>query len=467
MRRRPAILLALPLALLGARGSSPDPDALPPEVAAALQGVVSVKVREVENVPVFRDGRFVVEPIEGRGAGSGVVVSEQGLILTNAHVVEGGSAVLVRFPSGEEADAQVLSVDEASDLALLRAGSGPFRPVPFADDGLPQPGSAAFVIGDRAEAGPSVSWARIGRHRHVRVGARPLEFWCAVEAQIGPGNSGGAVVDADGRLLGMPALEIHYAAASPRAALPAAGLFIPASHLRRALLKMTQGPTAIWPWIGLLLDDPLLAASEGRRFADDQAPTVRRVLPGSPAEQAGLLAGDRIISIGSRHPRDGFDALDAVLDLAPGGKVGVGIERGGKRLAIVVTAGRRPPDPRPDPVDDFALHTGVRLEKRLDPADGREMLALAGLSPGARSDLLPSEAGLFASGPILSSLLPGQDALAGGSRRIPITSPEDLSPLVARCFVGDQFVALAHWTGDGRETVDRAHVHRKIYPLVL
>ncbi len=145
----------------------------------------------------------------------------------------------------------------------------------------------------------------------------------------------------------------------------------------------------------------------------------------------------------------------------------VGVERSGSALDLVVSVVARPPDPRPDPLDDFTLHTGLRLTPRLDPDQGRPQIASSGLSERARSEMLPFEAELFASGPILGALLPGQDALAGSSKRSPVASTGDLSDLLPRCFVNEQFVALAHWTSDSGRTVDRAHVHRKIYPVVI
>ena len=162
-----------------------------------------------------------------------------------------------------------------------------------------------------------------------------------------------------------------------------------------------------------------------------------------------------------------FDALDAVLDLSAGGTVRIEVSRGPERISLLATVGTRPPDPRPEPLDDFTLHTGLRLVPRSDSEAGRMVLASAGLSPRLMSELLPFEADLFASSPILGSLLPGQDALSGGTKRPAVTSADDLASLLPRCFVGDQFVALAHWTTGDMKTLDRAHVHRKIYPVVL
>jgi S1-C subfamily serine protease len=450
-----------------APSTSPAIDIVPQAVAAAVKGVVTLRVREIKKAPVFRGGRFEWEPVEGSGVGSGVVLSSDGLIVTNAHVVSGSSEVRIRFAPGEEVEGRVLAVDEASDLALVRAARGSFRAIEFAEGALPESGTPAFVVGDRADAGPEVAWGTIGSHRKVRAGARPLEFWCEVKASVGPGDSGGALLNRSGRLIGIPSLMIQYNPGASAVSAGAVGLFIPAAHVHRVVARMLRNPAVAWAFLGALLDDPLLAASEGRNFEDSQGARVRRVFPGSPAERAGLRPGDRITAIGNRPARDDFDALDAVLDLSPGGSVRIVVSRGAERIELTATVGTRPPDPRPDPLDDFTLHTGLRLVPRADAEAGLTVLASAGMSPRLMSELLPLEADLFASSPILGSLLPGQDALAGGSKRPSPTSAEDLASLLPRCFVGEEFVALAHWTTGDMRTIDRAHVHRKVYPVVL
>src|SRR2546422_2915064 len=126
---------------LAAVPPKPAGDAIPEPVAAAFGAIVSVRVHEVVKVPVFRGGRFMREQVEGLGAGSGVVVSEDGLILTNAHVVAGATRVDIATADGRDLSASVVSVDEASDLALLKTSGGRLRSVPFSEDGLPAPGT--------------------------------------------------------------------------------------------------------------------------------------------------------------------------------------------------------------------------------------------------------------------------------------------------------------------------------------
>ncbi len=472
MRHCRFVITVLAAALLGApaaraaAGTASKANALPAAVAAAFESVVGVRVKERETVPVFHGGRFQREEVDGIGAGSGVAISDDGLILTNAHVIASSTEVSVRLADGREVLARVEGVDEASDLALLRAPGTGLRPLAFAEGPLPPPGTGVFVLGNRQDLGPEVVWAKIGPHALARVGARPLEFWSEVEAPVGPGNSGGALLDANGRLLGVPSLLVSYVPDDASPVSRSAGLFIPAAHALRAVRRMTTRPSPPWPWIGLLLEDPLMAASEGRAW-DGGGLRVRHVLPGSPAEAAGFRRGDRILSIGSRRPRDGFEALDAVLDLEPGQAARVTVERGGAALALEPVTEARPADPRPEALDDFALHTGIRLEVRPGSAEERPTLAFAGMSAQARREIPHFEAALFADGQNLGSLLPGQDLLAGDTRRLPITTPLDLSALLPRCFVEEQFVALVHWTQAGRQTVDRAYVHRKVYPVVL
>ncbi|HEU4400608.1 MAG TPA: S1C family serine protease, partial [Candidatus Polarisedimenticolia bacterium] len=449
-------------------GSTAD-STIPPAVAAALSSVVGVGVREVEKVPIFHNGRFRNEEVEGLGAGSGVVISEEGLILTNAHVVAGAREVHVRLLTGREIDAAVVSVDEASDLALLRAPGIGLPAIPFSDEPLPPSGSVAFVLGNRADRGTEVAPGRIGPHRHVRAGARPIEFWCEVEAPVGPGDSGGALLDSAGRLLGIPSLLVSYASEGSHPTPSPVGLFIPAAHARRALRLMLSTPALPWPFIGLLLDDPLLASGSGPPREDDTAVRVRRVMPGSPAAAAGLQVGDRITAIGERPVGDRFEALDAVLDLEPGRSVSLRFERDGRPATITLKPGRRPADPRPDGPDDFALHTGLNLDSRPGEPGRRDAapLAFARMTPRARSEMPLLEAALFDAGPSLEAILPGRDALEGRAKHLPIFTAEDLSAILPRCFVKEQFVALVHWDLGGRQTLDRAYVHRKIYPVVL
>jgi S1-C subfamily serine protease len=445
----------------------PGADTLPEPVASAFGAIVSVRVHEVVKVPVFRGGRFLREPVEGLGAGSGVVVSEDGLILTNAHVVAGGTRVEIATVDGREMGASVVSVDEASDLALLRASGGRFRSVAFADGGPPAPRTPLYVLGNLADRGPQIAWARMGTHAKLRVGARPLEFWSEIEAPIGPGNSGGAILDASGRLVGVPSLLITYTEEAQRTDTHASGLFIPARHARRAMRRMLAGPRAEWPWIGLLLEDQLIAASAGMAWDPARGARVRRVFQDSPAAEAGIKTGDRIVAVGPAATADPFEALDAVLDLTTGEKTTITVERDGRTLDFTVIPSLRPADPRPDPLDDFALHTGFRLQSRAAGREGRSALSLAGMSSFTRRDLPVFEATLFDERPALASILPGQNALDGLTRRLPIPSLDDLAAILARCFVEEQFVALAHWDFGNGKALDRAHVHRKVYPVVL
>ena len=467
--RRWILTVALLLAL-SAQGSSATPpdesaeEAIPREVLDVMQSVVGVEVRELARIPVFRGGRFRRELIEGLGAGSGVVVSADGLILTNAHVVTGSAQVSVRLYSGREVAARVVSLDPASDLALIRVSGETLRPLIPADT-IPSPGSPAFVIGNRGDQGLKVGWAKIGPHQRVRVGARPLEFWSEIEAFVGPGDSGGAVVDVRGRLIGIPSLQILYTSAERKRSLTA-GLFIPIDHALRSLRRMRGGPRVTWPWIGLVLDDPLIALSEGRFFRKDSGPRIRSIVSGGPADGAGLRRGDRIVTIAGRATPDNFAALGAVLGLVPDRPVEVGVEHDGATRIVTLIAGRRPPDPRPNPLDDFTLHTGLRLTPRPRGGDGT-ILSFAGMTPEARGAMPEFEADLFARGVVLDAILPGQDVLAGGSGRVSIRSLDELAALMQRCFVKEQFVALAHWSDRGGSSLDRAHVHRKIYPLIL
>ncbi len=424
-------------------------------------------MHEVVKVPVFRAGRFRREPVDGIGAGSGVIVSDDGLILTNAHVIAGATRVDVTTVDGRSTAAEVLSIDPASDLALLKAAVGRCPVVPFLDGTPPSAGTTLFVLGNYGDRGTQVAWARMGAHGHLRVGARPLEFWSEIEAPIGPGNSGGAILDAGGRLVGIPSLLVTYTEEAASPDLHSSGLFIPAAHVRRALQRMQAGPRAEWPWIGALLDDPIMLASEGKAWDPATGARVRRVYPDSPAAGAGLRPGDRIVAVGGAPSGDIYQALEKVLDLKVGEKTTIAVSRDGAVLDLEIEPALRPADPRPDPLDDFALHTGFRLQPRSDGHEGHPALALAGMTAYTRRDLPLFEANLFDERPALSSILPGQNALEGLTRRLPVPSFADLETILERCFVEEQFVLLAHWDFGGGKSLDRAHVHRKIYPFVL
>jgi S1-C subfamily serine protease len=467
MRRCRSLLSILCLApAIVCASATTDPDPVPAAVSAAIDSVVSVRVRDVKRRAVWREDHFETAEVEGMGAGSGVVVSEDGLILTCAHVVDGARGVRIDLAGGRVETATVVAVDAASDLALLRASGGGYRPIRFASGDVPATGTPAFIVGNRDDRGPEIEPGRIGIHRLVRTGVRPIEFWAEVEGRIGPGNSGGAVLSAQGELIGIPGLQVVMTG-TPESTAGTSGLFIPAAHARRALGRLRNGSRPSWAWLGLLLEDPLLAQTDGRAWLPGDGPVVRQAFVGAPAAAAGCRKGDRIVAIGSRSVRDAFEAQDAVLDLAAGQATTLTIERDGALVLLEIAAALRPDDPRPDPLDDFALHTGLRLQPDLGSRSDVAPIALASMSRAASRGLAGPEAALLAERPRLASVLPGADLLRGGMRRTRVTSEENLASLMTRCFVDDQFVALVHWEVGSGQALDRVHVHRKVYPIII
>lgn len=279
----------------------------------------------------------------GRGGqGSGVVVSPDGLVLTNAHVVAGAEALRLTVADGRPIGARLLGADPDTDLALLRAESGEaLLAAVLGDSAALRVGQLAIAIGNplgfssTVTAGVVSALGRSLPRGHGAAGGRPVEDLVQTDAALNPGNSGGALVDSAGRMIGITtaiiagAQGLCFAVASNTAAL-VLGHLVRFGRVRRAALGLTGQREAV----------PRRAA-RAHGLAQDSGVLVAGVQRGGPAAQGGIEAGDLLLSLGG-EPITGVDAL---LRWLTGERVGAPAEavllrRGGLRRRTVVPAER-------------------------------------------------------------------------------------------------------------------------------
>jgi serine protease DegQ len=262
------------------------------------------------------------------GLGSGVVVSADGLVLTNNHVIEGADQIAVALPGGEPAAARVLGTDPETDLAVLRIKAAGLRPIPFAPPDSVQVGDVVLALGNPFGVGQTVTQGIISATGRNRLGINTFENFVQTDAAINPGNSGGALVDVEGRLVG-----INTAIFSQSGGSQGVGFAIPASLASQVLEQIVAKGRVERGWLGAAASD--LQSKPGGAL-------ISGVQRGGPAQKAGLQPGDIVVAVNGKPVADAAALIDATAALAPGTRAEFAVVRAGKRSPIAIELGRRP-----------------------------------------------------------------------------------------------------------------------------
>ncbi|WP_305988656.1 DegQ family serine endoprotease [Roseibium sp. MMSF_3544] len=284
------------------------------EVAPAVVNVyASRKVVQRQRVsPFFEDPffrRFFGQPGGGfsqprerveSSLGSGVIISADGTVITNHHVIKGADAVRVALSDRREFDADIVLMDERTDLAVLKIrGEGDFEHVSFAGSDSLEVGDIVLAIGNPFGVGQTVTQGIVSALARTQVGVTDFQFFIQTDAAINPGNSGGALVDMTGRLVG-----INTAIFSRSGGSNGIGFAIPAHMARFVAQAADEGGKVRRPWLGATVQLVNAEIAEALSLDRPQGVLVTAVFDGSPAHEAGLKVSDLVVSIEGKEVVD-------------------------------------------------------------------------------------------------------------------------------------------------------------------
>jgi serine protease Do len=358
MRSRALILLAV-LALLVAAGAvyrstteqGPDglartavaaPGDVPGDepvarVAAEVEpSVVQVNVSGVQRTP------FGAQKQEG--IGSGVIYRSDGYIITNNHVVEGARTVEVAFADGTTEQGEVVGTDPITDLAVIKVNRDGLPAASFSDDRQLAVGQLAVAIGSPSGFQSTVTsgvLSGVGREFPPELTGGQQESSLVdllqTDASISPGNSGGALADRDGRVIG---INVAYLPPNETGA-EGIGFAIPSYTVVSVADQLIQSGEAQHPYLGVSVSDLTPQVSNRFGFSAESGALIAKVEPGGPADGAGIRAGDVVTALGSTDIRSSGDLLSALRQYQPGDRVVLTVLREGQKSTFDVQLGER------------------------------------------------------------------------------------------------------------------------------
>ena len=329
-------------------------------VAAVAPAVVSINVLEVQRVQVrdpfsnffndpffeyFFDRRPRTMEREVQNLGSGFVISADGYIVTNEHVVGNATQIEVQFPDGRSMEAELVGSDYASDLALLKVTpDAPLAYLAFAEDAAPIPGEWVIALGNPfglfEAADPTVTVgvvSAVGRTLPTGRQGRLYRDMIQTDAAINRGNSGGPLVNADGDVIG-----VNTAIIGPAGGSVGIGFAVPSDRAMRILDELrADGAVDRSYYTGLQLIDMDRRIAQGLGLAQARGAFVRDVDPRSPAAAAGLQRYDVIVALGDQPVTNRRDFLVGLYDFRPGDDVTLVLIRDGERISTTLEIGRQ------------------------------------------------------------------------------------------------------------------------------
>jgi len=353
-----------------------------PVVARASPAVVNVYaqrvVRSMSRDPFF--GRFSAPRIQ-QSLGSGVIVGSDGVIVTNNHVIEGAQALKVVLADRREFDAELVLADPRVDLAVLRINAGRERlpTLSFANTADAQVGDLVLAIGNPYGLEQTVTSGIISALARTDVGISDYAFFIQTDAAINRGNSGGALVDMNGALVG-----INSAIFSETGGSNGIGFAIPAEMVRRVVESaVSGGRTVIRPWLGARVESVTQERARELGLPRPEGVIVTELYPRSAGERAGLRAGDVILAVGGVEVRDNGGVRYQFATQRPGARVPLTVLREGRQITLTANA-EAPPGGAPE----------ARTLSGRHPLSGARVVTLTPATAEA-SGLDPFKTGVF------------------------------------------------------------------------
>ncbi len=326
--------------------SEPRTEFAPGSLAAAAQkampAVVSINTSKEVRHPRSNDPWFQfffgdVGAQQQAGLGSGVIVSPDGYILTNNHVVEGADQIEVTLSDGRQSKARVIGTDPDTDLAVLKIELEKLPVIVLGNSDHAVVGDTVLAIGNPFGVGQTVTSGIVSALGRNQLGINTFENFIQTDAAINPGNSGGALIDVDGNLLG-----INTAIYSQSGGSMGIGFAIPVSTAKLVMDGLVKDGRVTRGWIGVEPNElsPELAETFGVKAR--QGVIITGVLQAGPAAKAGMLPGDVIVQVNDQAMRSVGEMMTAVAALPPGTPANFGIQRGSESLTLSITPGERP-----------------------------------------------------------------------------------------------------------------------------
>ena len=314
-------------------------------VAAAAQSVVNIyTTQKIEEHPYMNDPMmrryFEYHGIpngesDNTNLGSGVIISQDGYIVTNSHVISKADNIIVMLNDGRKATAKVIGNDVESDLAVIKVDLTGLKPLGFREQST-QVGDVVLAIGNPFGVGQTVTQGIISATGRTGLGINTVEDFIQTDAAINPGNSGGALVDAYGQLVG-----INTAIFSRSGGSMGIGFAIPTEIVKLVMNGIIKDGKVRRGWLGIELQSSM---KDPTKLSDDtQGVEVMNVMPDGPAAKAGLQKGDIITAMDNKPVNDANTLIQMVARKAPNSVVNLQVMRNKAQSSVNVTLGERQP----------------------------------------------------------------------------------------------------------------------------
>ena len=374
----------------------------PAVVTIRSERMVRMTNQTLPDNPFFReffgerfDPRQMPERREG-GMGSGVIVRQDGYILTNNHVVDGAEKVTIELKDGRTLEADVVGTDEPTDLAVLKVDAADLKTLPLGDSDAVRVGDVVLAVGNPLGVGQTVTMGIVSAKGRSTGGNGNggYEDFIQIDAPINRGNSGGALVNTEGELIG-----INSQILSPSGGNIGIGFSIPANMARHVMSQLIEHGEVRRGRLGVTIQAVTPELARAMNLGTTSGALVSDVESGTPAESAGLKRGDVITALNGEPVKDSNVLRNEVAQLAPGTEVKLTVIRDGKEQALTAKLEALEPVGRTTPTGDES-EGSARFGMSIEPltadrakelgVDTRSGVLVAAVQPGS----LASQAGL-------------------------------------------------------------------------
>ena len=321
-------------------------DAVASSTASVVSIYTSKTVKEKQHPllddPIF--SQFFGDQLERRqrthsetNLGSGVIIGTAGYILTNQHVIDGADEILISLADGRGTQAVLIGEDRETDIAILQVPLGGLSGIHIADSGALRVGDVVLAIGNPLNVGQTVTMGIVSATGRNRIGLNTFENFIQTDAAINPGNSGGALVNARGELIG-----INTAIFSQAVGAQGIGFAIPISLALDIMNQIIEYGEVTRGWLGVEGTEINARAASATGNPGIRGALIVGVFIDSPADKAGIRAGDIVVAVDDKPVHGIRDLLDQITRHKPGEKVTVELYRGTQDLKLTMQVSQRP-----------------------------------------------------------------------------------------------------------------------------